>query len=41
MGGSLEGVDLSFANVPEPASVGLAIVAACGLGARARRRRLA
>jgi hypothetical protein len=42
MGGSLEGVDFSFAtNVPEPASFALAIVAVCGLGARARRRRLA
>lgn len=38
-GGSLEGVDLAFlgSSVPEPTSLGLAMLAVCGL--RARRRR--
>jgi hypothetical protein len=39
MGGSLEGLDLSFANVPEPTTIGLASVAVCGVVACARRRR--
>jgi hypothetical protein len=41
-GGSLAGLDLGFfSNAPEPTSVSLVMVAACGIAAHARHRRIA
>jgi hypothetical protein len=41
MGGSLDGLDLSFAaNIPEPTTLGLAIFAMGGVAAQARRTRV-
>jgi len=37
-GGSLEGLDLGFLNVPEPSTGALALVAMLGIGVRRRRR---
>ncbi len=38
-GGSLAGLDLSFASVPEPSTLGLVLVSTLGLASRATRRR--